>query len=522
VRFGFEQAASGERTLFFEREGKRHYLHSRHAPGRDGIRFRDEHPARGCGLLVFIGLGLGHHIRPFLDDTGTGEIAVLEPSAELFEAVRGTEEIRSLARDPRVGIYTGPAAEAYADGLAARYDALVRGSVRVLSFPPLSSAFPSVYGVLEERARSRLETLSGDGVTIGRFARLWLGNFTSNVRRAGICSPVSSLFGVSGGTAVVTGAGPSLDGVHAALKTFRGRFFLLSTDASVKPLARNGLLPDLIVSVDPQPVVRLHFLGIDRGALARVPAVLSLLSCPAVFGSFDTRYLFFTHHPTTGLFDTGYLRGEEAVLNYRSVGSYALKVALEMGFGTVLLAGFDFSYPRFRAYAKDTFYHEAGIAGWSRLTPQLTVEAGAMAGRGAVPASPVRGEAPLLTSRTLGEYASEFERVAGEARARGARIQRLGTSGMRVEGVETVEDSRIEELFGSLEPEFRPIPPQTPKERALEPDTGRWEAVRGDIILTLALRHRIYQGARSGEEALERAEKTLARGAEKKMGLSQV
>jgi hypothetical protein len=54
------------------------------------------------------------------------------------------------------------------------------------------------------------------------------------------------------------------------------------------------------------------------------------------------------------------------------------------------------------------------------------------------------------------------------------------------------------------------------------PDPKRWGTVRPDLVLTLALRNRIFRGAESGEVALERAEKDLASGAEKKMGFSQV
>jgi hypothetical protein len=522
LKFGVASASSGEKTLFFEREGKRRYLYSRHAPGRDGLRFRDNHPVGRCGLLVFIGLGLGHHVRPYLEDPGIEEIALLEPCAELYDAVKGTEEIRGLSANPRVGVYPGPAAAAYADRLAARYDALVRGSVRVLSFPPLCSAFPSVYGALEDRVRSRLDVLSSDGVTIGRFARLWLGNFSSNAGEAGSCRPLSALFGASGGAAVLTGAGPSLDGVRSALKDFRDRFYLISTDASIGPLARGGILPDLIVSIDPQPVVRLHFQGIERGALARVPAVLSLLSCPTVFGAFEDRYLVFTRHPTTGLFDAAGLLAEGAVLNYKSVGSYALKLASDMGFDTVLLAGFDFSFPRFRVYARDTFYHDAGVARWGRFATQLGTEAGAMGGKGAVEVRSAAGDAPLRSSRTLADYASEFEGIAGETRARGAGILSLGTSGIRLKGVESVEDSRIEEFFRKMESKPRPRRRKTQEKRAPLPDPGRWGTVRPDLVLTLALRYRIFQGAESGGEAFERAEKALARGVEKKMGFSQV
>jgi hypothetical protein len=63
-----------------------------------------------------------------------------------------------------------------------------------------------------------------------------------------------------------------------------------------------------------------------------------------------------------------------------------------------------------------------------------------------------------------------------------------------------------------------PVPRKTQKKCVLEPDPGRWEAVRRDLILTLALRCRIFQGAESGEEAMERARQSFEEGAEKRMG----
>ena len=52
--------------------------------------------------------------------------------------------------------------------------------------------------------------------------------------------------------AVIVGIGPSLDdeGNFEALKNLRGRAVLIATDAAYRPLTANGIVPDLVVSLD--------------------------------------------------------------------------------------------------------------------------------------------------------------------------------------------------------------------------------------------------------------------------------
>jgi len=192
--------------------------------------------------------------------------------------------------------------------------------------------FGSKYKEMETALKSGLDALVKDGMTIGKFARVWLRNFTVNLNKLKKIRLLSSLYGSAGGTAVITGAGPSLDRTLPEIKNRRKSVFLIATDASVKPLIREGIKPDLIVTMDPQAYVQYHFEGLDRSCFDEIPAVLSLLGYPAVVDIFRNKYFFFTKHPTTFLFDTVFLKHQNSIVNYQSVSSLAFKIAFEMGF----------------------------------------------------------------------------------------------------------------------------------------------------------------------------------------------
>jgi hypothetical protein len=147
-----------------------------------------------------------------------------------------------------------------------------------LSYSPLQRILPPIYGGLESEVKNQLDILISDGLTIARFARIWVKNFSINLKKIKETILVSSLYNRFRGPVVIAGAGPSLDGVIDDIKAARKRIFLLATDAAVKPLMHNDVIPDLIISIDPQPSVYLHFQGLNRKSLEEIPAVLSFLS----------------------------------------------------------------------------------------------------------------------------------------------------------------------------------------------------------------------------------------------------
>ncbi len=491
-----EKSESGKDNLVVIINGKRQPVYSRYNPERDGNRFYKEHFTEGDDFYIFIGLGLGYHIEPFLKHPQVKKIIILEPVEEIYSEVKSLAGIKQIHESGKVELFSGKNVLQFIPGIKGCYDYLFYNRIRVLSYKPLERIFSSLYADIERDIRKGLDDLVKDGVTIGKFARTWLRNFFINIKKVDKLTPVFSLFNLFKGAAVITGAGPSLDRTIDDIKNRRQDFFLIATDASVKPLVRNGILPDLIVTIDPQSFVHYHFDGLENSCIDDVPAVLSFLSYPTVFDIFKNRYIFFSRHPTTCLFDMARLYENNAILNYQAVSSMALKIALHMGFKDIYLTGFDFSYPEMRMYAKDTFFYDYTLMRCVRFCPFQTLEGRTLLRSSKKITGP--GELPLYTSLNLLDYLQELESVIQEAAGfNGVRIKTWKTLGVPIKGADYVKAPSFVKISGMVKKEMAGMQVST----GAMPDEGKFNA----IAVTLAIRNRIFKSISQKEKAFEKS-----------------
>jgi hypothetical protein len=508
-----EKAKSGMDNLVLEINGMKHPVYSRYDPEKDGERFYRENITSGSDFFIIIGIGLGYHIKPFTENNSVKKIVVIEPFEEIYNKITGLKSVLEVVSSNKVEFLCGEDVLQFIGSLTGRYDYLFYNKLQVLCYPPLKRASGSKYQDIEKAVENGVDTLVEDSVTIGKFARVWLRNFIINYSNVKKIRLISSLFGTAKGTAVVTGAGPSLDRALPNIKVSRRSIFLIATDASVKPLIRNGVKPDLIVTIDPQAYVRCHFEGLDRGYIEEIPAVLNLLSFPSVVDIFNNKYFFFSKHPTTSLFDTIFLKKQKAIINYQSVSSLAYKIAVEMGFGEIYLAGFDFSYPGLRAYAGKTFFYDFAINRWERLKPIQTVECKMILRGSEKIESP--GKDLFYTSQNLLSYHRELLNAIDEARSSKKVVTRnWKASGIPIKGVENTEEA----LFSTVPTiaDNRDILMEAPFKlpAASQSDVYNFKSKKGAVLnslaVTLALRNRIYKGVSLSDEAFELSDRYIS------------
>jgi len=512
-----EKSKSGKWTLVYEDEGRRHPIYSLYDPRKDGIRFYREFGSQESEFYIFLGIGLGYHITPFVESRRVRKVIILEPDDELYAVVENYREVRDLLVDKKVELYTGRDTEQFILNIKNHYEYLFFNGIQVLSYKTLKALFRSQYSILEEKIQTQLTLLVNDGLTIGKFARVWMNNFMNNVKKRKGFLPVTSLYGRWSGTAVIAGAGPSLDRVIGDIEKQRENFYLIAADASVKPLVRRGIRPDLIVSIDPQASVFYHFAGLKKDAVQDIPAVLSYLSCPAVFDLFRTKYLYFTLHPTSSLFHEVCLSPEEIVLNYRAVSSLAFKLAVLMGFETIHLAGLDFSYPGMRMYAQGTFFYDYYLSRATRFASSSGYEIRMIRRSTSMPQGRGSGSFGIkescygkpakflpIAGANLTEYKKELEGIIADAGTKlNVKVMNWSSLGMEIEGAQPVSNPSFTENFRA-----RGVPG---KRTISVPALQLSEELRRHLAMTIALRYKIYKNAATAQDAAEYAHNYLCK-----------
>jgi len=401
----------------------------------------------------------------------------------------------------------------------------------------LATLYRRQYEGLEKSIKKGLDELTGDGLTIARFARIWINNYCRN---SGVKSikPASSLYGCFSGNALITGAGPSLDRVLAKILRYRERLFLIAVDASVKPLLKYRIRPDMIVTVDPQAAVFYHFSGLGEEDISGIPAVMSPMTYPPVFGLFTKKYIYHTKHPLCMPRE-----GENKyVINHRAVSSIAFELACRMGFTSIHLAGFDFSYPGYRAYARHTFFYEYAAASGTRFYTAGTAEGqlircnnvgnlclkayrgiSASEERGSTDTGP--GERVIFSTLSLDSYRLELEAIIDEMKQNiGVEVFNWDSLGNEIRGTVAEKELNVSDVRwikgkpGSLDYPRRIQGKADSSDRQrqshevigsgyIRSEDERIEQLR----ITLALRYRLFKHATGFDEAVKYADTYLCK-----------
>ncbi|MEE8590083.1 MAG: 6-hydroxymethylpterin diphosphokinase MptE-like protein [Spirochaetia bacterium] len=338
-RNGAPVPACGERPI---------QMHSTVDPQKEGRRYF--HSYRGAGYLVFLGLGGGYHIEPFLDSSDVSRIVVIEKDPAFLRAVLEHLDLRRILLDPRVRLLAGVDPEKVKDFLISDYLPAIYGDMKTV---PLRTSveFGGQYYTEAMRAIQELIGMVADDYTVqAQFGKKWYVNTLANLPAVQastvIVKPVRRAF--------VTGAGPSLESQIAELREIRDTGFLIASDTSLPALLSYGLKPDLVISIDCQLVSYHHFL---RGLPDEVPLLLDLAS-PPVLTRLTKRGVFFASSHPLSLYLSRHWRPLPFIdTSGGNVFHAAVSLAEYLGAREIYLLGVDFSYPEGKAYCRGTYLY---------------------------------------------------------------------------------------------------------------------------------------------------------------------
>ncbi len=350
-----EKTSGGAYTLLVKTGTGEVPIHSRVDPVREGDLYAGRFDPDRYDLLIVLGTGLGYHLKGLEPRIGEYERVIFVDRLAGIETHIARNPVTSfLVKSPKVMFITGKDPVEVGSRLAELVDLDASRGVSVIEHPASLRVFEEYYGEVRRAIEKLIDLKAGNRATRKAFGSLYLRNALRNFGLLDGIGPVGKLFGAfSGLTAVIAASGPSLDGDAAAIRRNQNRFFIVAVDSALPALAGRGIVPDIVISIDPQPIVCEHFIGCDTD---RALVVCSLTSPPQVLRG-QGRYLSLNTHPFSQLAGEIYGEGVGSV-DSRSgtVAGDAVELCARCGFSGIGITGLDFSFADYGIYARGTAY----------------------------------------------------------------------------------------------------------------------------------------------------------------------
>jgi hypothetical protein len=321
------------------------------------------HPSGSPNFLIVFGLGLGHHLAPLVEQAQARWLILVEPMLGVFEHSLAAVDWAGLIegferRGGGVHIVTASDPSEIAAAIVRTMDA------HGIAFADGSSIFTHYPHWAFAEARKRLHEAI-------EFAFVNRGFFEDELRM--ITNAAANFAGCSfrlfearprlarPETAVIAGAGPSLDESLETVRRIRPRVVLFSCGTALRPLLKNGLMPDFHCELENVPEVHGVIEEAARfGDLRKITLVASATVDPRVPPFFGSTLFFFRDRVcSTDILGRDFHMLPGAAPTCVNVG---LAAAVQMGLTKFAFAGTDCgTRPGGKRHAEGTIYRDLGV-----------------------------------------------------------------------------------------------------------------------------------------------------------------
>ena len=384
-------------------------LHSLVDPIREGERFAAQSSHEG--FMVFLGLGGGYHILPFMKQKTASAILILETDLSFLKMIFSSINFADLMADERVHLLIDPTERQIHATLTKSYMPLFHGGLQILPLRTREEEKPQIFKRFRQSLKSGLDVVAADFSTQAQLGCRWFVNTIHNLSR--FKNPQTLPIGAAPKQIAITAAGPSLENQIGRIVEKRDKFFLLATDTSVPVLLQHGVRPDMVISIDCQQASYHHFI---QGYPVNVPLVADLGSPPDITRIPRFCYFVCSSHPLSQ-FIKKYWADLPVVDTSGGTVTYAAVAFAEwLGAERIYLFGADFSFPFGKTYARGTYIYPYFRTREKRTAPMEKFSADMLYIGDAIHL-PRSGAKEILTTQKLLSFKSSVESLSGALNA---------------------------------------------------------------------------------------------------------
>ncbi|MCX8122578.1 MAG: DUF115 domain-containing protein [Spirochaetes bacterium] len=367
IEYYLEPSKEGYHTLRVKSEDNSfRYIHSKYYPSKESSYLQDIVNPEKYDVCIILGIGLGYHLAYLHQVIHLFKQIICIDIHNYLPNATISPEIQSIIENPSIQlVYVNH------DTISMLHDVIkfnFTKGIQVIEHPASINAFPSLFSSIKRSLQQIIEKSVTNHLTSSMFAYRYIKNALINLSRLPECFSVQQCKDVhKDKPCIIVAPGPSFDAIAEHLATMQHHVIIIAVDSALKALHAYSIIPDYIVSIDPQPVVFAHFFSTHTNSyIISTPTAHPMIFSSPVILSLNT-------HPLCQLIDELYPDHIGSVDSRTgTVLGDAISFALFAGCNPLAITGADFSFPRFITYARTTEYQYRYQCMHSRITPLET------------------------------------------------------------------------------------------------------------------------------------------------------
>ena len=257
--FIFIETKTGKKTLQIKINKKESILlHSRYDPVKESENIINRFIQQNYDVLIIGGFGLGFLCKAALRTKNVKHILIIEKDIQIFKSALIANDISEIIKNPQVKFLFEKNDEI--PGLSDYLLNIVTKKVFTLIHNPSAKIYPEFYLNLKNIIDSYLQRKNINIATLSRFQNLWVRNIFKNYKlfleHKGIIHFFDKYKNVP---VLIISAGPSLGENIELIKKNQNKFIIISVDSCFQTLIKNDIIPDFVITVDPQYINYKYF-----------------------------------------------------------------------------------------------------------------------------------------------------------------------------------------------------------------------------------------------------------------------
>ncbi len=247
---------SGDHRILYKRDdGSEVYIHNEHDPSigaKQAIDLMGQMDKEGIAILF--GFGLGYFAEEVLELFDSGQVMIVyEAVPEIFKTALRTRDLTKLLTSGKIEIVLGKEMNNFLFPLEYHH-LLANGKFWIVKHHPSLKLDEKAYQKFQEKMENEKRITGSNIATIINLGKEFINSFMDNIpsiiRTPGVLN-LKDIF--KGRPAIIVSAGPSLEKNLHLLKKTKGKAIIVAVDAVLQTILPVGIVPDIVVGIDPLP-----------------------------------------------------------------------------------------------------------------------------------------------------------------------------------------------------------------------------------------------------------------------------